>query len=326
MNTETKQTVLILGGAGFIGSKLAERFFIAGYHVIVIDGIFEQTGGSRKNLQNILAYIQFIDSRIEDVVNLSDVISQSDIIIDSMAWMPHLLAIIDPRYDLSLNVESHLHLIGCLKEISDKKIIYLGSRSQYGNPDADEINEDTPMVPVDIHGIHKLTAETYYRVYSKFRKLNVISLRIANCFGANQPVYGNDLGLVGNFIKDILKDRDIEIYGVNRKRSLVYVEDLADLVLSLTKKNFNGFSAFNLSGQEIKVEDLVRILIEIIGKGSCRITEPPNEIRAIEMGNKKFVDEKLKRYLGGFTQTELSISLKDTVTYFMRQANWNEDE
>ena len=146
MKTENKQTVLILGGAGFIGSNLAERFLNADYHVIVVDGLLEQTGGARKNLDSIISHIQFFDSKIEDIGNLSDLIAQSDIIVDSMAWMPHLLAINDPRYDLSINVESHLHLIEHLTENSEKKIIYLASRSQYGNPNVEKIYEDIAEV------------------------------------------------------------------------------------------------------------------------------------------------------------------------------------
>lgn len=154
--------------------------------------------------------IHFAQLDVRDAGTIADTIRASDVIVDCMAWTSHRKALQDPIYDLHLTeirtciYFKHLH--------SGQKIVYLGSRSQYGIPDVSAINEETSMVPVDIQGIHKLAAESYYRVYSRLKNLNVISsLRFPNCFGENQPNQGEDVGLVGGFIRDLL-DRKLVKY------------------------------------------------------------------------------------------------------------------
>lgn len=321
MSHKNNLTVLILGGAGFIGSNIVQKFCAEGYNVIVIDGLLNQTGGKRDNLKQVISNIQFIESKIEDAPHLDKIIQKTNLIIDCMAWTSHHLAVDDPVYDLKLNTESHLYFIRHLKKLPDRKVIYLGSRSQYGNPDTDEITEDTPMLPIDIQGIHKLASESYLRVYSRLYGLNVISIRFPNCFGKNQPVKGKDIGLIGSFIRGIMENRVIEIFQSNRSRSIAYVKDLSDLVFMLSAKSFAGFNAFNYCGQEILIENLVKIIIEIAGKGEYQIREMPDEIKAIDIGNKRCNDEKLRLFLHAIPQTDLNTALAATISYFKEQIN-----
>lgn len=311
--------VLILGGAGFLGSNIAKRFVESGDKVHIIDSLADKTGGKRENLRDIIFDITFTNSDITGIDNLNEIIEQSDIIIDCMAWTAHRSAISNPRYDLKLNVESHLSLINALKgvpNVKDKKIIYLGTKVQYGSPYVEEITEETPMVPEDIQGIHKLVSESHFRVYSKLNELNVVSLRLPNCFGENQPIEGEDIGLIGGFIRDILNGKEIELFGENRKRYLLYAKDLAEIVFRLSQKPFKGFSAFNVGGKETKIEDLAKNLIEIIGQGIYIKKEIPFEVKSIDPGNAKFSDEKLRRFLGEIPETDLKLALKETVQYF----------
>ncbi len=308
--------ILILGGSGFIGSNLAKRFVDEGYEVSVIDGLLNKTGGRKENLEPIISNITFINSRIEDVDKLDKIVEQSDFIIDCMAWTAHKSAISNPKFDLRLNVESHLALIDALKRNPNKRIILLGTRAQYGNPPVDEINEETPMIPEDIQGIHKLTSESYFRVYSKIMGLNVVCLRLPNCFGENQITQGDDIGLIGGFIRDILDDKCIEVFDGSRKRYLLYVEDLAEIILKLSQKRFEGFSAFNVGGVEVGIEELVKTIIKILGRGSYEKKSIPFEIKSIDTGSAKFNDFKLKSFIGETHLRDFEQSLKKTIRYF----------
>jgi len=310
-----KRSVLVLGGAGFIGSAISERFYHEGYDVTVVDGLLNQSGGRRENIDRILPHIQFIESRIEDIDNIVELVGKFNLIIDCMAWTSHHLAIENPLYDLQLNAASHLHLINALNEGQGKQIIFLGSRGQYGSPDSDLITEKTPMIPEDIQGVHKLTAESYYRLYAKFKKLNVVSLRLPNCFGENQPLSGLDIGLVGGFIRDLLNNHTLDVYG-ERKRFLVYVKDVAGIIFKLSQEKTSGFCAYNLGGQEITIQQLVEALISIIGSGSFVVKEVPDHIKAIDMGNALICEEKLRAKLGDIRSTDLLMALSNTVDYF----------
>jgi UDP-glucose 4-epimerase len=314
MKDPLKRTVLIAGGAGFLGSHIAKRFHRAGYAVIVVDGLLEYSGGKEENLYPILDKIRFYKTDIREASTIADVIRESDIVVDCMAWTAHRSALQNPLYDLRLNAESHLYLLQYLH--AEQKIIYLGSRSQYGTPDVAVIDEDTLMSPVDIQGTHKIAAESYYRVYSRLRGLNVISLRFPNCFGENQPVDGEDVGLVGGFIRDLLTRRLVEVYGKSRKRSLVYAPDLAEVVLLLSQSPLIRFSAYNLAGIEMYIKSLVEKLIELIGFGTYQLRGMPADISSIDVGNATFSNEKLRAVIGDIPITDLEVALRTTIDYF----------
>lgn len=314
MNENLNRTVLVAGGAGFLGSHIAKRFFYEGYKVLVLDGLLEGSGGDERNLEPILRYIDFLKVDIRDADQFADEIEKCHLIVDCMAWTSHHKALQDPIYDLQLNAKSHLHLLKYLN--SNQKIIYLGSRSQYGIPDVSVINEETAMVPVDIQGIHKLAAESYYRVYARLKKLNVISLRFPNCFGENQPTQGEDVGLVGGFIRSLLDKKLVEVFGIRRRRALVYAPDLAEVVLRLSKTPISGFSAFNIKGKDIHIKSLVEILIELIGHGAYQLTPLPADITAIDVGNAVFDNTKLGEVIEDIPLTDLREALTATIKYF----------
>jgi nucleoside-diphosphate-sugar epimerase len=310
------RTILILGGAGFIGSNIAERFLHEGWNIIIIDGLLGQTGGKRQNIEPFLNHLLFIKSRIEDVDSLHEIIQKSDIIVDCMAWTAHRHALENPKYDLELNCHSHLSFIEVLKQFPSKKIIYLGSRGQYGNPAPEKIREETPMIPEDVQGIHKLAAESYFRVYSKLYDFDVVSLRIPGCFGKNQPTYGDDLGLIGNFIRDALADRTIEIYGRYRRRSFIYVQDIVEIVYRLVNMPFADFSAYNITGVESSIYDIANTIVKIVGLGNCIVTEIPHGIRVIDIGSAGLNEEKFCQLIGEYPRTNLMDALTATIQYF----------
>lgn len=314
MKVNSDQIALIAGGAGFLGSHIAKSFYHAGYKVVVMDGLLDGSGGNERNLQPIRNDIHFVQLDVRDADTIADTIRASDVIVDCMAWTSHRKALQDPIYDLRLNAESHLHLLKHLH--SGQKIVYLGSRSQYGIPDVSVINEETSMVPVDIQGIHKLAAESYYRVYSRLKNLNVISLRFPNCFGENQPTQGEDVGLVGGFIRDLLDRKLVEVFGSRRRRALVYAPDLAEVVLRLSRTPISGFSAFNIKGKDIHIKSLVEMLIELIGHGAYQLTPLPADITAIDVGNAVFDNTKLGEVIEEIPLTDLREALTVTIKYF----------
>jgi nucleoside-diphosphate-sugar epimerase len=318
--TSKKQrgSVLIFGGAGFIGSNLTSKFQEEGWRVTVVDGLLPRTGGQLAHLRPILHKIKFVRSRIESLSNLKNLIASHDIIIDAMAWTSHLAAGKDPFYDLELNTKSHLHLIKELKTVPHKKVIFLGTRSQYGNPATPKIIEETAMTPEDIQGIHKVSAESYFRIYAKSNAIDVISLRIPNVYGPHQPMGGEDAGIVGNFAKDLINKRPLKIFDGTRVRHILYVRDLADIVFRLAQKQFSGFTAYNLGGLRLSITELATALIKANGSGTLKEMKIPKDIKAIDGGRAFFSEAKIKKVLGRMPRTPLEQALKETLTYFKR--------
>lgn len=308
--------VLILGGAGFIGSNLVKKFSDSDIAVTVIDALYENTGASLTNLNNCLDKIIFINRRVEDVENLSSIIEKHELVIDSMGWTSHHEAIKNPDYDIQLNLFSHLSVIKALEGQKGKTIIYLGSRGQYGNPLLPEVTEVTSMMPEDVQGISKMAAESYYRVYSKFFDFNFISLRIPNCFGENQPLFTNDIGLIGIFFKDIINNKQLIVYSSDRIRSLIYVKDLVDIIFDLCHKPLKGNNSFNVKGYELTIEEIAKSIIKVAGSGSYIVKKITKEIEAIDTGNARYNCKKINLLLPEFRYTEIEEALHNTYTYF----------
>jgi UDP-glucose 4-epimerase len=286
----------------------------------VLDGLLEATGGALENIANIIPYITFIKSRVEDCRELGLLIEKSDLIIDSMAWTTHTTAFSFPEYDLDLNCRSHLNFLNVLKEYPGSNVVYIGSKVQYGNLETDCITEDTPMLPEDIQGVHKLAAETYYKIYSKLYNLNAISLRIPGCIGNNQPWKGKDLGLVGNFIRDAIKGEDLVVFGSGRKRSLLFMKNLEEVVSRIAHIKFKGFDAYNVAGTHVKILDIAKSIIEITGNRRDVIVKEIDQ-QFVDIGNVAADDSKLREFIGDFECSEIISALTETIEYYKRKIN-----
>jgi len=307
---------LIAGGAGFLGSHIAERFVQAGHEVTVVDGLLARTGGRRENLADLLPRIQFFDMPIEQIPDLARSVAESDLLVDCMGWTCHRLALHDPLYDMRLNIGSHLALINAIPQGWGKKAICLGSRSQYGNPNVEQITEATPSTPHDIQAAHKQAAESDWQVFSSIKGFAVLSLRFGNGFGPRQPVRGEDIGLIGGFIRNLLQGGQVELFGTGRRRPVIYAGDVAGAVLSCAQASFHGFHMFNLAGEDVILEELLELLIREVGQGSWRLREFPAEVKAIDVGNAAFSGDRLEAFLGSVPRTPLEAGIKRTVEYF----------
>ena len=312
--------ILILGAAGFIGSNLVSVCLHRGAEVTALDSMRR---GSDRNEDNLGAYrhrIRTQESRIEDWDGAGDAIAQADLIIDSMGLTAHHVGMRNPSLDLDANLSSHIHLITLLEDAPGKKVIYLGSRGQYGRVKIDVITETTAQVPVDTQGVHKAAAEHLFRIYSDAFGFDVVSLRLANCFGEHQIVSGDDIGLVGAFIRDLLSGKTVDVFGsAQRMKHLLYVADLVEVVLEVGSRPFSGFEAYNVPGESVELGNLLDTLVHLIGRGDFRIRPFPDSVQQLDVGESLVSDEALVNWIGALPRTVLKGALQNTVDYFRRR-------
>jgi len=308
--------ILILGGAGFIGSQLADKFSKIGI-VTIIDGLVDGTGGRVENICDI-KNITFIEECIENVSDLSKIVSEQDIIIDSMGWTSHLGAISDPMLDLRLNLHSHLYLLDCLKDNLNKNslVINLGSIGQYGSSIFNFVDESTQMLPIDIQGINKVSAENYFRVYSNLYGINVVSFRIPNCYGEHQPYTGEDIGLIGGFVRSALLNKKIEVYGHERKRNIIYVKDLVDIIYNVTLLTNNSFQSYNIPCNHIGIQEIAKQISYLIDQCTVSFKNIPENIKKIDVNNYKVDFTKIDNKIPRYEMHNLEQSLNFTIQYF----------
>jgi UDP-glucose 4-epimerase len=239
-----------------------------------------------------------------------------------MAFTSHILGMDNPLLDVHANLVSHVYLLNALKGAGTKRVIYIGSRGQYGRVKADRITEDTPCSPIDIQGVNKAAAECLLKIYSRVFGFEAVSLRVTNCFGERQKVRGDDIGLVGSFIRDALAGRTIEVYGDGaRKKNILYVKDLARIIAIIAQRSIGGFEAFNVAGHELAITALLDAIIKICRKGKYLIAPFPGGIERIDTGDARFSDHKLRGVIGKTRLIEVRIALGNTVRYFRETAD-----
>lgn len=313
-------TALILGGAGFIGSHIVERFHREGWNVVAIDGMNERTSARRENLRELegKSRFTFIPQTVEETQNLDEYFAAADVVIDTMAWTAHLLALHEPEFDHRLNQASHLHVATALARHPGKRLIFLSSRGVYGAFAGAEITEETPLLPEDIQGVHKLAAESYYRIYAKLHTYSVVSLRFGNCFGERMPTRGKDIGLIGGFIRDALEGRTIEVFGTHRTRPVIYVQDVVEYVWQIASGySFDApFTPLNINGKNIGIHELAEQVVAACGVGECVVKPLPHDIKTIDIGSTPVNCAKIQALTKLTPSDDWEQALKRTVAHF----------
>jgi nucleoside-diphosphate-sugar epimerase len=309
--------VLVCGGAGFLGAHLVRALLAANASVEVIDPCVPGSGGSERNLAPVADAISWHRFSIEDRLKLATALKGCDYVFDAMGFTRHHVGLADPLFDLKLNYVSHVALAVGLNEVP-RPLVYLGTRGQFGRHSG-TLLEDSPQVPLDPQGIHKSAAESLLRVYSSRHGWPVLSARLDNCFGPGQPVAGDDIGLIGGFIRSLRAGENVMLYGdVGRSRKITYAPDAARWLLDAAERMRGGFSAVNMFGEDVRLVQLLELLIAKIGRGSYELAEFPPEIALLESGASEVSRKSFLEYVPHPHMTPLAESILTTLDYFQR--------
>lgn len=300
-------TILVTGGAGFIGSHVVERYLAAGYEVAVVDNLIT---GARANL-NPGARFYEIDICSPD---LAEVFER-----EKPAYVNHLAAQIDvrksveqPIFDAEVNILGGINLLElCVKHQVRKLLFASTGGAIYGDPAELPASENCPVNPKCHYAASKLAFEHYIGLYHNLYKLNYTILRFPNVYGPRQNPEG-EAGVCSILIGLMLQGRQPILYGHGAPlRDYVYVGDIAEAcVLALDKGDLD---TINLgSGRGTSVLDLFNTLCGILEfKGEPRL-EP---IRHGEVQDTYLTGARAKELLGWQPGTSLESGLRNTVDH-----------
>jgi len=218
--------VLVTGGAGFIGSHLADRLVAMGHHVLVID---DESAGHRENVPAAARYIK------GDVVHPADLevgfAAGPDAVCHIAGQVSLIRSFTNPAADLRTNLEGTLNVLqACLKH-RVTRLLYASSMTAYGRTSALPIHEDTPCEPVSYYGITKHAAERYVRATADRPDLDfefhVTCFRMFNVYGPRQALDNPYQGVLGIFLGNVLRGEPITVFGDgHQSRDFVYVDDV----------------------------------------------------------------------------------------------------
>jgi UDP-glucose 4-epimerase len=280
--------VMITGGLGFIGSNLAHRLVALGADVLLVDSLIPDYGGNLFNIAGIEDRVRVNVADVRQASTMNYLVQGRSVIFNLAGQVSHIDSILDPHTDLDINCRSQLTLLeACRRHNPDTKVVYASTRQIYGRPDFLPVTEQHLVRPTDVNGINKAAGEYYHLVYNNVFGVRACALRLTNVYGPRQLIKHNRQGFIAWFIRLAVQGQEIQVFGDGSQiRDFVYVDDAVEaFLLAAICDGCNG-EAFNVGGREhIAHRDLVKLLIELAGKGSYRFVEWPQEKKAIDIGS-----------------------------------------
>ncbi|HIA73885.1 MAG TPA: NAD-dependent epimerase/dehydratase family protein [Gemmatimonadetes bacterium] len=313
----SRRRVLVTGGAGFIGSHVADAYLASGDHVWVLDNL---SSGRPSNIPEDAEFIE-LDIRDDDIPNLFREV-QFDIVNHHAAQIDVRTSVADPTIDASINLEGLLNLTEAAIEVGTRRFVFVSSGGViYGEPSAIPTSETAPKMPLSPYGVTKFTGELYLNYYRQVHGLEYVALRYSNVYGPRQDPHG-EAGVVSIFSRKLLAGEPLTIFGDGEQtRDYVYVGDVvsANLLASEIDLDVGGQlddHAFNVgTGIATSVNKLADVLESIAGADLSREHKSgrPGELRHSALN----VD-RLKS-LGWAPGSTLERGLQETYTFIGRE-------
>jgi UDP-glucose 4-epimerase len=310
---------MITGGLGFIGSNLAHRLAALGARILIVDSLIPEYGGNLFNISGIEDKLRVNIADVRQQSTMNYLVRDHDVIFNLAGQVSHIDSMQDPYTDLEINCRSQLSILeACRRYNPAVKVVFAGTRQVYGRPDSLPVSEKHLVRPTDVNGINKAAGEYYHLVYNNVFGVRACSLRLTNVFGPRQLLKHNRQGFVGWFVRQVIENREIQLYGDRRQiRDFVYVEDAADAFLRAGASDVSNGQVFNVGGVEtIAHRDLVEMLIEIAGAGRYRFVDWPPEKKAIDIGDFTTDSSLIARTLGWRATTTLRDGFTRTIRFY----------
>ena len=311
--------VLVTGGLGFIGSNLAIRLVGLGARVTVLDSLNPGQGGNRANIAPIEGEIALVLGDQADRELAEEHVRGKEIIFNLAGRGAHYDSVRDPLGDLHANATAQLALLeACRERNPETKVVFAGTRSQYGRTQQVPVTEGHPQLPTDINGANKLAAERFHLVYHTIHGLRTCSLRLTNTYGPRQLMAHGRQGFMNWFMRLAMDGGEIRVYGDGAQlRDLVYVDDLVNAFLLAGINPAADGEAFNVgSGDPRSVRSLAEMVVAAAGRGCVRMVEYPPDQRPIEVGDYVADITKITRTLGWSPTVPLEEGIRRTIDFF----------
>lgn len=324
MKEKTNSTILITGGAGFIGSNLCEHFLSKGYKVVCLDNF---ATGHRHNLAGFVDNENFrlIEGDIRNAGDCEKAIQGVDYVLHEAALGSVPRSIIDPVTTNEVNVSGFLNMLVAARDAKVKRFIYAASSSTYGDSQGLPKVEDVIGKPLSPYAITKYVNELYAEIFSTTYGLETIGLRYFNVFGRKQDPKGAYAAVIPKFVMQLMQLESPILNGDgNYSRDFTYIDNVIQMnELAMTTENQEALNTvYNTAyGDRTTLNELLVYLKEYLSRYDERIANVavihgPN--RAGDIPHSLASIDKAKKLLGYHPQFSISKGLKEAVDWY-----WN---
>ncbi len=300
--------ILVTGGAGFIGSHIADAYIGLGHNVFIIDNM---SSGTNDFINPKAKYYKadIRDKSIDKIIEENKI----EVINHHAAQINLRSSVLDPQNDAEINVLGSINLLQAALKAGVKKIIFASSGGAiYGEDDKLPVSEEHTVNPRSPYGINKLAVEKYLYYYKTVHGIDYTILRYANAYGPRQNAHGES-GVVAIFSNKFLKNEEAVINGDGmQSRDYVYISDIVKaniLALGVTK-----FDIYNIgTGKETSVNYIFNKLNEFAGTSFKEVHGPP---KAGEQRRSALSYQRINNEFGWKPETDVAAGLKQTFEFF----------
>jgi UDP-glucose 4-epimerase len=314
-----KGRVLVTGGAGFIGSHIAEAYLREGWEVVVLDDL------SRGHQANVPKGVKFIKADIRSP-EARDTLATGrfDVLNHHAAQIDVRVSVDQPAFDSHINVVGLVNLLEGAGAGGVKRVVFASSGGVvYGDPEVIPTPETAPKLPISPYGVSKLAGEYYLRALAALRGFEGVAMRYANVFGPRQDPK-SEAGVVSIFVSRLLAGQPLTVFGDGRQtRDYVFVKDVAraNVLASSVPVAHEGdldAAAFNIAtSRQRSVLELAASVGEVMGqKPRLEFSEP----RPGELFRSALDVSKARKVLGWVPEHQFEDGLRELVDWFKKEA------
>ena len=265
---------VVTGGAGFIGSHLAEELVNRGYDTIILDDL---STGKLKNIDSLLrkGNVEFTQGSITDIALLQKLFQGADYVFHQAALANVTGSIEDPLSTNEVNIGGTLRVLLAARDNKVKKVVCASSSAVYGETATIPQEEGMVPHPLSPYALTKLAGEHYCRLFYQLHGLATVCLRYFNIYGSRQNTRTQYARVIPAFIERVSQGLPPVIYGDGKQsRDFVFVKDVARANILAAESSAEG--VYNIgSGQGITVNELVQVVLKKMGSGLSPVHDEP---------------------------------------------------
>lgn len=319
--------VLVTGGLGFIGSNLCIELVRQGARVTIIDNMLPRQGGNLFNIRDIEGEAAVNISDVRNQLSMNHLVQGKDYIFHLAGQVNHVDSMKNPLQDLEINCRGTLVLLEALRHHNrDAKVIFAGTRGEYGSSVSLPVDEDHPTNPKGVYAVTNLTAEKLVLVYDDVFKVKGACLRITNTYGPRHQMLHDEYGVFNWFIRKAMDNDEIPVMGDGRiLRDFLFVEDLVGSLLKVASTEEAYGKVFNVgTGVPVSFFDLAEKIVAIAGSGRTKFTEFTQERKEVEPGDYYADITRIKKVTGWGPVVPLDEGIAKTIEFYrqFRKEYW----
>jgi nucleoside-diphosphate-sugar epimerase len=302
---------LVTGGAGFIGSHMAEELIRRGERVRVVDSLIT---GNRANLAH-LPEVEFLQGDLADLDVARRAVQGVDYVLHQAAIPSVPRSVDDPITSNRANIDASLNILVAARDARVRRLVYAGSSSAYGDTPTLPKDETMPTAPLSPYALQKLVAEQYCQMFTRLYGLETVTTRYFNVFGPRQDPSSPYSGVISLFISALCEGRQPSIFGDGEQtRDFTYVANVVDGVLrACTAPKASGEVINVATGGRISLNHLFRTVRDYLGATVEPIYGP---VRAGDVRDSQAAIDKARRLLGYEPIVSFEKGLEATVNWY----------